>query len=305
MSTPAIIEREFGNLNPLDESLYRLDEEELTFMKTQSGIEDEEELRKHVLAVQAEAYKIHPYPCIRSFGFLLCKIARLPAYKQLLALGKERQDPIFLDIGCCFGNDIRRVIQDGFPMGGAIGSDLYPEFWDMGHKLFKSTPKTFPVPFVPGDAFDPAFLEVAGPFSSPPNEPRPDLSTLTSLNPLRGHVSAIHASSFFHLFSEEKQLELAKALAGLLSPELGSVILGAHGGAPEKGLRVETFGPNSHEVKMFCHSPESWTAMWDGEVFERGTVKVETDLIEVKRTDLVDVPEETKFYIQLWSVTRL
>ena len=225
------------------------------------------------------------------------------------------------------GNDIRRAIQDGFPKGGAIGSDLYPgmlglaaapsytpltsdrrtcaEFWDMGHKLFKSTPETFPVPFIPGDAFDPAFLEPVGHFSSSPSEPRPNLSTLTSLNPLRGHVSAIHASSFFHLFSEEKQLEVAKALAGLLSPEPGSVILGAHGGGPEKGLRVETFGPNSHEVKMFCHSPESWTAMWDGEVFEKGTVKVETDLIEVKRTDLVDVPEETKFYIQLWSVTRL
>ncbi|PIL30914.1 hypothetical protein GSI_07083 [Ganoderma sinense ZZ0214-1] len=303
MSAQAIIEKEFGDQNPLDESLYRLDEEGLTFMKTQACFEDEEELKKHVLAVQAEAYKIHPYPCIRSFGFLLCKIARLPAYEQLLALGKERKDPIFLDIGCCFGNDIRRAIQDGFPQGGAIGSDLYSEFWDMGHKLFRSTPKTFPVPFVPGDAFDPAFLEPTTP--APPSDPRPGLSTLTSLNPLRGHVSAIHASSFFHLFDEEKQLELAKALAGLLSPEPGSIILGAHGGGPEKGLRVETFGPNSHEIKMFCHSPESWKEMWDGQVFEKGTVKVEADLIEVKRTDLVDVPEETKFYIQLWSVTRL
>ena len=66
MSTPAIIEKEFGNLNPLDDSLYRLDEEELTFMKTQSGIEDEEELKKHVLAVQAEAYKVNSFPS----GFL-------------------------------------------------------------------------------------------------------------------------------------------------------------------------------------------------------------------------------------------
>ncbi len=175
----------------------------------------------------------------------------------------------------------------------------------MGHKLFRSTPETFPVPFVPGDAFNPAFLETTGPFYSPPSDPRPDLSTLTSLNPLRGHVSAIHASSFFHLFNEEKQLELAKALAGLLSPEPGSMLLGAHGGGPEKGWRVETFGPDSHEIKMFCHSPESWKEMWEEQVFDKGTVKAEADLIEVRRTDLADVPEETKFYIQLWSVTRL
>lgn len=29
------------------------------------------------------------------------KLGRLPAYKQLLKLGKERKGAIFLDIGCC------------------------------------------------------------------------------------------------------------------------------------------------------------------------------------------------------------
>ena len=58
------VEKEFGKVNPLDESLYDLDEEGLAFMRTQTGIEDEAELKKHVLAVQAEAYKV------RSFGVL-------------------------------------------------------------------------------------------------------------------------------------------------------------------------------------------------------------------------------------------
>ncbi|KAI1797519.1 hypothetical protein LXA43DRAFT_877015 [Ganoderma leucocontextum] len=305
MSSTTELEKEFGRFNPLDERLYKLEDEELAFMKTQTGIEDEEELKKHILAIQAEAYDIHPYPCIRRFGFLQCKLTRLPAHKQLLALGKERQDPIFLDIGCCFGNDIRGAIQHGFPKGGAITSDLHPEFWDLGHKLFRSTPETFPVPFLPGDAFDPAFLEATGPFYSPPSEPRPDLSTITSLNPLRGHVSAIHASAFFHLFDEEKQLQLAKALAGLLSPEPGSMLLGAHGGRPEKGLRVEMSRSNSHGITMFCHSPESWVELWDGQVFEKGTVKVDAGLVEIKRPDLTHVSEETKFYFLWWSVTRL
>lgn len=58
MSTNAHMEKEFGKLNPLDESLYKLDEEGFAFMKTQTGIDDEQELKKHILAVQAEAYEV-------------------------------------------------------------------------------------------------------------------------------------------------------------------------------------------------------------------------------------------------------
>ena len=145
------------------------------------------------------------------------------------------------------------------------------------------------------------------PFYAPPETPVPNLSTLTSLNPLRGHVSAIHASAFFHLFSEEKQLELAKALAGLLSPEPGSLILGAHGGRPEKGERIEYRRPSSHGNRMFCHSPESWIEIWDGQVFRKGTVKVDARLVEVERRDLdqLALAEQAKFYLLVWSVTRL
>ena len=91
------------------------------------------------------------------------------------------------------------------------------EYWDLGHKLFKTTPQSSPVPFVAGDAFDAAHLEIVPPL---PTAEAATLTTsaspllgLTSLNPLRGHVSAIHASSFFHLFGEAEQLHLARALA--------------------------------------------------------------------------------------------
>ncbi|KAI0823143.1 hypothetical protein BC628DRAFT_620307 [Trametes gibbosa] len=184
-------------IQPLDRSLYSIDDEGLQFMKTQTGIQDTEELKEHVIAVQEEAYAIFPYNCIRKFAFINLKLGRLPAYKQLLTLGKERQGAIFLDIGCCFGNDVRKTVYDGFPIENVVASDLHPEFWELGHRLFKSTPKTFPVTFVPGEAFNTAHLEPVPPFYSPPDTPAPTLSTLTSLNPLRGHVSAIHASAFF------------------------------------------------------------------------------------------------------------
>ena len=43
---------------PLDEKLYAIDDEALDFMKKQTGIQDTEELKKHIMTVQAEAYSV-------------------------------------------------------------------------------------------------------------------------------------------------------------------------------------------------------------------------------------------------------
>lgn len=155
---------------------------------------------------------------------------------------------------------------------------------------------------MPGDAFNSALIEPREPFYSKPPTPRPSgLGSLKSLTPLQGHVSAIHASSFFHLFSEEKQLLLAKQLATLLSPESGSIIFGSHGGRSVKGLRTEVV--NTRGGHTFCHSPESWKGLWDGQIFEKGSVKVDAKLIEYGPG-----PTGPPLIIQhwlVWSVTRL
>ncbi|KAH9910509.1 hypothetical protein B0H21DRAFT_782503 [Amylocystis lapponica] len=252
---------------PLDDGAYNLNGEELAFFKSQTGIQDEAALKDHVVQIQLDAYEIYPYTCIRRFAFTKPKISRLPAYAQ---------GAIFLDIGCCYvskvadinslilpsRNDIRKAVADGFPIENALGSDL----------------------------------QAARP------TPAPALPSLTSLAPLRGHVAAIHASAFFHLFDEAKQAQLARALAGLLAPEPGALIFGAHGGRPEKGVRV---APAGHErTAMFCHSPESFAALWDGEVFKRGTVRVEAVLKETERRD-VQGGEDARSWHLVWSVTRL
>ncbi|KAJ3551506.1 hypothetical protein NM688_g4664 [Phlebia brevispora] len=258
----------------LDESLYSLTVEESAFIKAQTGITDDDELKKHILQVQAEIYAVFPYVCILWFTFAKLKITRIPAYKELLKLGKEREGAIYLEMACCVGNDLRKAIADGFPAKQVIASDLQPEFWEMGHKLFKSTPESFPVPFIAGDAFDPKFLAPSPILSVLPTAPLPRLNTLTSLTPLVRCISAIHASAFFHLFSEEKQLQLAKSLASLLLPEPGSIIFGEHVGMPQKGNLEDK---EAHD--MFCHSPESWKEMWETQVFEPGQAKVDAHLI--------------------------
>lgn len=42
----------------LDESLYSLSGDELDFYRQHTGIDDEKELKKHVLAIQAKAYDV-------------------------------------------------------------------------------------------------------------------------------------------------------------------------------------------------------------------------------------------------------
>lgn len=69
---------------PLDEGLYKLDS---AFFKQQTGIDDNDELKTHLLSIQAEAYKVtiffrmlgpyhltqsckvKPYRCIRRFSW--------------------------------------------------------------------------------------------------------------------------------------------------------------------------------------------------------------------------------------------
>jgi hypothetical protein len=233
------------------------------------------------------------------------------------------------------GTDARKLVADGYPLDQVVISDLrkgapflpligsstkrplclllylfwlLAEYASLGHKLFKTTQETYPLAFVPGDVFDPNHLEITSPLATaqapPEDRPSPDLLSLTSLNPLHGRVFAIHASAIFHLFGEEKQLQLARALAGLLSPEPGSIICGVQRAAPEKkGFELSIVGKGH---RMWFHSPESWTELWDGLVFEKGVVKVQTELTQVDWKKLQpDAPKDETITFMLWSVIRL
>ncbi|KZS95907.1 hypothetical protein SISNIDRAFT_451556 [Sistotremastrum niveocremeum HHB9708] len=286
---------------PLDHE-YTLKEDEIAFFKQESGITDDQALKEHILKVQSDAYAIYPYPCIRRFAFATLKISRYPFYKDVLKLGKERPGAILLDIGCCFGNDSRKVIRDGFPKDQVIASDLRQGFWDLGHELFKSTPETFDVPFIAGDVFSDTLIAPAEPAYEPVTGANPPLKSLTSLNPLIHRISVIHASAFFHLFDEQQQFTIAQRLAGLLSPEPGSIIFGSHiGSAGEPSNRSNASGGIS-----YAHSVDSWKELWDGKVFKKGSVKVDAFIHEMERKDRA--PDREGKYIAtllVFCVTRL
>ena len=67
---------------------------------------------------------------------------------------------------------------------------------------------------------------------------------------------------------------------------------------PVDGIRENFLGNEA-----FCHSPESWKELWDGILFEKGTVNVE---VSVKLVDWgIGKGIDDKLIWTSWSVTRV
>ena len=189
------------------------------------------------------------------------------------------------------------------------------DFWTLGHKLFGTTPETYPVAFLAGDILDGAFLAPADTsYAATPTAlataSASNLSDMTCLSALHARVSVITICNVFHLFdTAAAQLRLARALAGLLSPSPGSMIVGTQAARPEHGARRERrpgatdTDTDTGTITVFYHSPRSWEALWDGEVFRKGSVEVEARLIEHRVRN--GVLGEVTYWFMDWSVTRL
>lgn len=124
-----------------------------------------------------------------------------------------------LDLGCCFGQDIRKLAYDAGTSSNLIGSDLQEQFLNLGHELFVDRNR-LEATFVPGDVFAEDFL-----------------------SQYRGKVDIIYLGSFLHLFNELQQKAVLKQLRRLLRPQKGSMVFGRHLGAEKGGhFRMESIG---------------------------------------------------------------
>lgn len=228
------------------------------------------------------------------------------------------------------GGDSRAAILNGYPKENVLASDLFSgkplkprsfnlrltwhvlDYWKIGHKLFKTTPETHPVPFLQGDIFDPNFLR---PGVLPLNSPAeivdipPPLKSLTSLTPLQHHVSVIYTAAFFHLFEEDKQRQLVFLFASLLSPLPGSIIFGSHTGASDSdedksGKDRVTF----RGEKAFAHSRTSWKELWTGKdgPFKPDQISLKVEVVERDRRFVHHHQSlGVKTYHHVWSITRI
>jgi SAM-dependent methyltransferase len=161
----------------------------------------------------------------------------------------------FLDLGCCFGQEIRKLVFDGAPSINTYGSDLWGDFLSIGYELFKDKDR-LQTTFIAADVFD-------------------DTSELTTL---ADQMNIIYTGAFFHLFNLEEQEKIALRIVQLLVPQPGSLIIGRQSGSENPGEFSRSGDKNAR--KHFRHNAQSWKELWD-RVGEKTGSKwlVEADLL--------------------------
>ncbi|KAG8996463.1 hypothetical protein FRB94_008259 [Tulasnella sp. JGI-2019a] len=205
------------------------------FLEKYTGLASDQVI-PHIVDIRDRAWKIWPYPCLGEFRFLEPSIVTQPLYPHILERIKAGQK--YLDLGCCFAQDIRYLVSQGAPAENIYGSDLHGEFIDLGYELFMDRDKLKST-FITANIFD----------TSPPS----------GFESVRGKIDIIYAGSFFHLFDWDDQVKIATRLVSILRPESGSLVLGRQVGSVVPGAIVH----NTNESgRMYRHDADSFRRMW-------------------------------------------
>ncbi|KAL6821828.1 hypothetical protein J3E69DRAFT_382317 [Trichoderma sp. SZMC 28015] len=218
--------------NPYE--IYDLDSG-LKLLREYSGIPDED-VKNHVESIKEKALEVRHYPCIRRYRFLELIMMNTEVYQEVLERVKNGDK--FMDLGCCFGQEIRKLVHDGAPSANTYGSDLWGEYLSMGYELFKDKDR-LQTTFVAADIFD-------------------DSSPLAKLS---GQMNIVYVGDFFHLFNLEEQGKITERIVHLLAPQPGSLIIGRQSGG-ETAMEYSRAGDASGR-KQFQHNPQSWKELWD------------------------------------------
>jgi len=196
-----------------------------------------DEVESHVYKLRDQAWQIYPYPCIGQFRFLDLAITHQPEYPQVVTRLKTGNQK-YLELGCCFGQEIRKLVLDGVPSESLYAVDLEQPFIDLGYKLFKDK-DTLKAHFMTANL-------VAG------------TGNIDKVKALEGQIDILYAASFLHLFDYDTQLALCIMITKLLKPVKGSVFMGRQVGNVKAGHRER----NAGKQQMYAHDEGSWKEMW-------------------------------------------
>ena len=222
-------------------------------LSSYSGIPKEDQLA-HVQKLRDAAYAQHPYPCMGTFRFLDLDLARHEAYMEHVlaplcqpsAAGEP--EPLFLDCGCCLGQELRKLAVDGVPPRRLWASDIEPRFIELGFELFRDADK------LPRDHF----LCPGNVFADREDTVGDQLAVLDD------RVTILNISAVFHLFDLHDHPRIVDRCLRLLRKDTGRpvLVLGSQAGSREPGVQRLFHGTNSRPFGF--HSGESWEALWRG-----------------------------------------
>lgn len=265
-------------------------------LSTYSNIPTSEQ-KAHIQVIRDGAYEHHKYPCLGRFRFLDLDMSAHIMYQHVVSLFREsHQDKagplsgptrtgegteiarVFLDLGCCIGQDLRKLLLDcstSLPPSISLtsrlyGADLLPEFINAGYVLFNDRVIMPRSQFIaPADVFD--------------------TSERNALGKLDGKVNVLHVGAFFHLFDWERQKMVARRCLRLLRRAGVDSRVSGEERKPKEGLggdgdqwkkRALIFGEQVGNItagevarangggSRYRHNGESWRTMWEEVVKE-------------------------------------
>ncbi|KAI8146589.1 S-adenosyl-L-methionine-dependent methyltransferase, partial [Fennellomyces sp. T-0311] len=88
------------------------------------------------------------YKCINYYHFVKPRLPTRFYYQEILAL--KSKAPVVLDVGCCTGTDLRKLMFDGYPGNKLIGIDQSSHYIQVGYELFRDA-GTCPIQFITED----------------------------------------------------------------------------------------------------------------------------------------------------------
>ncbi|KLO18497.1 hypothetical protein SCHPADRAFT_120106 [Schizopora paradoxa] len=296
----------------LDDFPFTLNEDEWAFFRKVIGAGDEE-LKARFEDVRRLAFSHYPYPCIRRYHFINLMMMQNPIYPVVLEEGRKG-DAWFLDIGCCMGTDVRKLVLDGYPAANVAGCDLRSTFMDMGKNELFGDAGSCEITFFIADIFDLSPTPVTSIAEKADSLSRGNSlrDALRNSNPvdgdglsftqLRGRLTHVYVGAVFHLFDEPTQYSVALRVAALVKNAPGSVIFGRHQGKEEAGdLDDGVIGASTFR---YGHSASTWKQMWVKVYEEIAGAEYAREHIHV-RADFVDNQRGLTDKWLVWSVSHL
>ena len=197
-------------------------------------------IEEHVKQAREKAWDIFPYPCIGEWRFLDLSISTHPSYDRIRSFLKDSNAAhTLLDLGCCFAQDIRKLIYDGVPSENLYACDSEPDFLELGYDLFvdRDTTKAH---FFTADIF-----QLDG-----------------TLGDLEGKIDIVHAASFFHIFGWDDQVNICRRIIQILKPQKGSLVFGRQIGKDKASETENTLIKDTDRRTIWRHDRESFKRMW-------------------------------------------
>jgi SAM-dependent methyltransferase len=215
------------------------------------------------------------YPCIGRWGFLNLHSIQDSHYDTAVERLKHSASSeaesgysdALLDIGCCIGQLLRKLVHDGIEPTRLFGTDLHPEFISIGAELFHDEGRG--LNFAAGDILDPEDEALKG---------------------LDGKITLVHAGNFFHLFTWEDQVKIGMRIIRFLHRGTIDAII--------FGRQIGTHKPREKQGrrKLFLHNEESLQKLWNEIGAKTGTRwRVQVSVNEKRTVDIPGFGEEDRY----------